>query len=94
MPSKLLGLMASGKPSIVTGNLKSEVAKIFEESRGGIFLDGKSTTKIIDKITYLKDNPEVASKLGKSAKNYVQKKFSKEKVLSEFLSEIETLLHS
>jgi len=27
MPSKLLGMMASAKPSLVTGNLKSDTAK-------------------------------------------------------------------
>ena len=32
MPSKILGMMASGKPSVITGNKDSEVAKNFKEN--------------------------------------------------------------
>lgn len=37
MPSKVLGMMASAKPSIIIGNNESEVKTIFETSEGGDF---------------------------------------------------------
>ncbi len=88
MPSKILGMMASAKPSIVTGNLMSEVAKVFNDSKGGFYFDGKSINQIIEQITVLKEDKALCLKLGLNAKAYVEEKFSKGKVLKEFVSEL------
>ncbi len=90
MPSKLLGMMASKKPSIVTGNLASEVARVFETSNGGYYFDGNSIDEIIDSTKRLKENNDLAKKIGKNAQNYVTGKFSKEKVLNDFINQLET----
>lgn len=91
MPSKLLGMMASAKPSIVTGNLKSEVAKVFEESKGGYYFDGKSVDDILEIIKHLKNNKKLVDKLGVNSKEYVLEKYSQEKVLQNFVKQIEQL---
>jgi len=88
MPSKILGMMASAKPSIVTGNLKSEVATVFEESNGGFYYDGKSMEEIINQIIFLKQNKAKSLELGQNAKEYVEEKFSKNKVLNRFINEL------
>jgi colanic acid biosynthesis glycosyl transferase WcaI len=88
MPSKLLGMMASGKPSIVTGSLKSEVAKIYFDSNGGYYFDGKSVEEIINKVIILMENNKLCLELGKNAKSYVNDNYSKTKVLNNFLKEL------
>lgn len=88
MPSKLLGMMASRKPSIVTGNLKSEVATVLKESKGGYYFDGNSTEEIIEVINKLTNNYDLSSKLGTNAKNYIKSKFSQEEVLGNFVNEL------
>jgi colanic acid biosynthesis glycosyl transferase WcaI len=88
MPSKLLGMMASAKPSIVTGNLKSEVATIFNDSQGGYYFDGNSVNDIINNIKKLTENKELCKTLGLNAKIYVNEKFSKEEVLDEFINKL------
>jgi len=88
MPSKLLGMMASGKPSIVTGNLKSEVATIFKESKGGYYFDGSSVKEITDQIDKLIKNDEMRETLGLNAKRYVNEKFSQQEVLDKFKKEL------
>lgn len=88
MPSKLLGMMASGKPSIVTGNIKSEVATIMHDSNGGYYLDGTSTKEIIKIIHHLMLDKSLNTQLGSNAKTYVRNKFYKDKVLSGFLNEL------
>ncbi|MDN3664912.1 MULTISPECIES: WcaI family glycosyltransferase [Algibacter] len=88
MPSKILGMMASAKPSIVTGNIKSEVAMVFEDSHGGFYFDGESTNQVIDQIKILKEDKALCTKLGKGAKLYVEEKFSKDKVLNDFIEKL------
>ena len=88
MPSKLLGMMASGKPSIVTGNMKSEVATIFKESQGGYYFDGSSMGEITNCVNKLMEDNELSKALGLRAKKYVHKKFSQEEVLNKFQKEL------
>lgn len=91
MPSKLLGMMASGKPSLVTGNMNSEVANVFKASQGGFYLDGQSVEGMKQKVLELSNNKSLSKKFGDNAKMYVETKFSKEKVLSEFAQAIKQL---
>ena len=53
MPSKILAMMASGKPSLVIGNERSEVKQIFEKSNGGLFFKAYSEELIkeLEKLT-------------------------------------------
>ncbi|MBD0823366.1 WcaI family glycosyltransferase [Aestuariibaculum marinum] len=88
MPSKLLGMMASGKPSIVTGNMKSEVATVLEESNGGYYFEGNSVKEIIDCVKILREDKKLKETLGVNAKKYVQEKFSQQEVLNKFVKEL------
>lgn len=91
MPSKLLGMMASGKPSIVTGNIKSEVSSVLKQSKGGYYLDGESVQEITQHVTYLKENAELSRKMGCYARTYVEENFSKNEVLKRFMNKIENI---
>lgn len=89
MPSKILGMMASARPSIVKGNLKSEIAQVFNESEGGFYFDGKSIDEIISCIELLKSNKDLCYDVGLNANKYVAEKFSKEKILDKFILELD-----
>lgn len=91
MPSKILGMMASAKPSLVTGNLKSEVATVFDDSNGGFYFDGKSIEDLISQIVLLKQNKQMCLELGLSAKAYVEEKYSKNKVLNKFIDQLKKI---
>lgn len=88
MPSKLLGMMASGKPSIVTGNLKSEVATVFKESKGGYYFNGLSIKQIVEHLDILIKDKKLCNSLGLNARTYVKNRFSKNEVLNNFLLEL------
>ena len=92
MPSKLLGMMASAKPSLVTGNLKSEVAKIIKESQGGEFFSNNNFEGIINYIENLIKDPSLTKSYGRNARQYVIKNFSKRKVLERFKKKIDEVL--
>jgi colanic acid biosynthesis glycosyl transferase WcaI len=84
MPSKILAMMASKKPSLITGNLKSEVCSIINTSKAGEYLDSKDLNKVLNFIETLKLNPHLSYRYGTSARNYVSANFSKEEVLKKF----------
>ena len=93
MPSKIFGMMASGKPSLVLGSKESEVKRIFENSKAGLFFNNYSKN-LINKLDELMNNPLECKKMGKAARKFVVSNFSKEEVLCRMTLKVESLLRS
>ena len=93
MPSKILGMLASGKPSIVTGNMNSEVAKIIREANAGNFYDSADFEGVVEGITFYKNQFNFLDKNNPTARNYMIKKYAKNNILSSFLKELNVLAH-
>ena len=93
MPSKILGMMASGKPSLVLGSKESEVKRIFENSKAGLFFNNYSKN-LINKLDELMSNPLECKKMGKAARKFVVSNYSKEDVLCRMTLKVESLLRS
>jgi colanic acid biosynthesis glycosyl transferase WcaI len=90
MPSKILGMMASAKPSIVTGHENSEVKYNFEISDGGFyFYDVNKMEQIIETVKKLIENPFQSENMGINSRKFVIDKYSMEKVLGQFQKDIE-----
>jgi len=88
MPSKILGMMASAIPSIVTGHEDSEVKHNFEISNGGFyFYDENKLKQIITKINHLIESPQESKEIGVNARKFIIEKFSMEKILNNFENE-------
>ncbi|MGK0307520.1 MAG: colanic acid biosynthesis glycosyl transferase WcaI [Urechidicola sp.] len=91
MPSKLLGMMASAKPSLVTGNNKSEVKTIIEEAKGGFYYSANDIENCVAIVDKLLRSPKNVKKIGKNARTYIVDKFSSEKVLLDFENRLSDL---
>ena len=89
MPSKLLGMMASAKPSIVTGNLESEVANVFKESQAGFYFGGNSIDEIEKGLLELINNSKLRHEMGFNARKYVTEKYAIENVLDRFVKKLQ-----
>ncbi|WP_201354058.1 WcaI family glycosyltransferase [Hydrogenimonas urashimensis] len=92
MPSKLLGMMGSKKPSVVTGNVASEVATVFKKSNGGLFFDSSDFEGVVEAIKMLSKSPNRRDQMGRNAREYIIEHFAKEKVLKNFEKQIQSLL--
>ena len=90
MPSKVLGMMASTKPSLIIGNDKSEVKSIFDVSKAGLYYS-EYTSDVVSGLKFITSDKEKAQKDGKEARNYVIENFSKEKILSNMLKKLKSL---
>ena len=85
MPSKILAMMASEKPSLITGSFKSEVAKVLNESNGGKFFETNNTQDVLQYVYELKSDKTLINKYGMNARKYIVEEFSKDKILNQFL---------
>jgi colanic acid biosynthesis glycosyl transferase WcaI len=92
MPSKILGMMASKNPSIITGNVKSEVSTIINESGGGYYFDGVDVCQVYQTILELKNNSKKCSEMGEKSRNSVLNKFSEKVIFSSFIEKINRIL--
>ncbi|WP_310379659.1 glycosyltransferase [Flavobacterium sp.] len=93
MPSKLLGMMASEKPSIVTGNKDSEVAKIFEKSNGGYYFDNDAINTIFETIILLKNNEKIRIEKGNNAREFVLNQYSENEIFNSVEQKIQSVFH-
>jgi colanic acid biosynthesis glycosyl transferase WcaI len=93
MPSKILGMMASGKPSMIIGNTDSEVRQIFQRSNSGLFFTAYTNQVIASIESLLKDSPKCLE-MGSAARDYVLSNFSKQEILGGMSQRIKELLNS
>ncbi len=93
MPSKILGMMMSGRPSLITGHLESEVSRIISESGGGIYLSN-NIQQVLEAFEKLYSNNDIRIEMGIKAKEFVSKHYAYDKILSNFEKEIQVLLNT
>ncbi|WP_405370087.1 WcaI family glycosyltransferase [Nonlabens sp. Asnod2-A12] len=88
MPSKLLGMMASEKPSLVLGNAASEVKTVMRNANAGLYFSNPDIPTAIDELEKWRGDKELCHLIGKDARNYVMIHFSREEILSKWLLEL------
>ena len=92
MPSKILGMMASEIPSIVTGHENSEVKHNFAISNGGFyFYEEDKMFKIKNQIISLIEDDQLSKSIGKNARKFVIENFSIEKILADYQDKLSSL---
>ena len=84
MPSKILAMMGSKRPSLIVGNIKSEVSSIIKDAGGGKYIDSGKLDDILEFIDLLKSNKELGNNFGESARKYVSLNFSKKEISKNF----------
>jgi len=91
MPSKILGMMASATPSIITGHPDSEVATTMELSGGGFYSSDAGVETVLTQLKVLSQDSENAKDIGIKARKFVLKHFSKNEILSQFVTALKQL---
>lgn len=82
MPSKLLGMCASGQPVIGTVHSGTQIAQLLENC--GIVVSPGDVTALSNAIVYLATNPKQCSKLGQAARQLTVTYWHKENTLQQF----------
>ncbi|UUC46271.1 WcaI family glycosyltransferase [Flavobacterium cerinum] len=91
MPSKILGMMSSARPSIITGDLSSEVARHINSSQGWGYYTNDDSDAIYNAVLALKNDKNLQKETGEKARAYMVENFSKNMILNSFIEKINTL---
>ncbi len=88
MPSKVLGMMASQKPSIVTGHPDAEVGVVLNTSRGGYYITQNKAELIREVLDELRTHKEKSQEMGVRARTYVLENYAKTPILEAFCDQL------
>jgi colanic acid biosynthesis glycosyl transferase WcaI len=89
MPSKLTGMLASGRPIIVTAHPETELANVMD-SLGRVIPPGQPD-RLADAILSLVRQPALREELGQRGRAFVEQTWAKELVLERFLLSLQSL---
>ena len=86
MPSKLTGMLASGRPVVATSRPGTQLAEVV---RGrGIVVEPGDATEFARAIEQLADDPALRERLGRNAREYALSELQKESILSRLEQEL------
>lgn len=82
MPSRLTGMLASGKPVVTTAHPDSEVTKVVKSC--GMVVQPEDADAFVEALIWLTEHPEERKILGKAGRKFAIQNFNKEKILGDF----------
>jgi putative colanic acid biosynthesis glycosyltransferase WcaI len=91
MPSKLTGMLASGRPVITTAHAGTQLAEIV--SKCGIVVAPGDADAFAEALSALASGAQERAVLGASGRAYAEASMSKNMVLTTFENELHALMH-
>jgi colanic acid biosynthesis glycosyl transferase WcaI len=82
MPSKLSGILASGKPVLATSKPGTEIAQAVRDH--GVIVPPENEVAFSQTLLWLANHPEERTKLGQNGRIFAKEHLGKEKILSQF----------
>jgi colanic acid biosynthesis glycosyl transferase WcaI len=84
MPSKLVGILASARPVIVSANETSELSKVVKQANCALIVKPEEIGQLKDAILELYRDTKKRRSLGKKGREYACKHFSQKIILPKF----------
>jgi len=92
MPSKLTGMLASGRPVLATALKDTQVSIVVENK--GIVVPPDDVEGFTEALVVLADNPELRWKFGENARDYAVKYLGQDAVLGRFEESLKACVSS
>jgi colanic acid biosynthesis glycosyl transferase WcaI len=87
LPSKLSGMLASGRPVIAACRAGTEISEIVAQC--GLVVAPENSFELAQAITALADDPEMRILLGRRARTFAENNFERDAVLSTMFAPVE-----
>ncbi len=87
MPSKLTGMLASGRAILATASPESQLSYVLEGC--GLVVPPESPEMMAEGLRRLADDAPLRERLGKAARLYAEEHLDKERVLARFLEKLQ-----
>jgi len=84
LPSKIYGIMASGRPIIASLDKNSDAWNIIKEANCGLWVEPENSEKLIEAIEILYQNRELCVKYGANGRKYVIENNSRTKITAKY----------
>ncbi len=85
MPSKLTGMMASGRAVVATALQETELGRVvLVDAQCGLIVQPENASLMADAIITLSGDSSLRKQFGVNGRNYAEKKLSKDNILKEF----------
>lgn len=92
VPSKLLSIMASGRPVVASLPVESDARRIIYEASCGISVDSGDCKALANAIQKLQDDRNLANEMGQHGRAYVEAHFSREACTEKLESILKSLI--
>ncbi len=92
MPSRLLGMLASGRPVLATASADSQLGGIVAQC--GVLAPAGDAVAFAAALQKLASDPAARAKLGAAGRAIAENRFSKESVLGRFERELNEAIHA
>ena len=86
LPSKLSGMLASGRPVIATCRPETEISEIVSEC--GVVVAPENGAELARAITGLADNPQARTALGRRGRRFAEENFERDAVLNNMFAPV------
>jgi colanic acid biosynthesis glycosyl transferase WcaI len=89
LPSKLLGILASGRPVVASSPASSELGQLAEQA--GLRVEPEDPWAFAQALGHLAEDPGLRHRLGAQARQLAEERFGREAVLRELECTLQTL---
>jgi colanic acid biosynthesis glycosyl transferase WcaI len=93
MPSKLVNILAAGRPFIATAQPQTELGKVTQESQAGLLVPPENGYALAQAILRLSENDQLRKQMGDRARQYAESHFNRDIILRQFESLLYQLVH-
>jgi glycosyltransferase involved in cell wall biosynthesis len=83
IPSKIFETMAMGRPIIM--GVRGEAREIVMQADAGVAMEPESPQSLVQAVEKLADDPQAASRLGRSARAHVARRYNRDLLAARFL---------
>ena len=87
IPTKLLEYMACERPVIVA--VDGQARQIVEQAGAGVFVEPENSRSLVNAILELRSKPDDRRQMGKSGRDYIVNKFSRERTARDYITVLE-----
>lgn len=88
MPSKLSGMMASGKPIIATAEHDSEIAQVISAAKCGVIVQPEQLEPLVQTIQTMATQPHQRQIWGQNGRYYAEQRLSQTVILKQMLNRL------
>jgi colanic acid biosynthesis glycosyl transferase WcaI len=94
MPSKLVNILAAGRPFIATAQPQTELGKVTQESQAGLLVPPEDASALAQAILKLSEYDDLRKQMGDRARKYAESHLNREIILRQFESLLDQLVHN